>query len=141
VCTDGSGEGSRTYRRTVPFPPVRTAPAIFMSLSLFICRRPTKQRGLSGLGRSLNFLCGVKRSERVGLNPRFARLTLRGGGSGGGLTLTERVRRRRRRGSWSSVRETNEQRGGGGGAGESREEAYRVFDFAQETLKVSYYTH
>jgi hypothetical protein len=28
---------SNTYLRMVPLPPVRTAPAIFMSLSLFIC--------------------------------------------------------------------------------------------------------
>ncbi len=28
---------NNTYRRIVPFPPVRTAPAIFMSLSRFIC--------------------------------------------------------------------------------------------------------
>lgn len=32
------------YLLTVPFPPVRTAPAIFMSLSLFIYRNTTPQK-------------------------------------------------------------------------------------------------
>lgn len=30
----------RAHRRTVPFPPVRTVPAIFCSLSTFICETP-----------------------------------------------------------------------------------------------------